>query len=475
MSFKEIIKDFSNWSGVNVVTQAYYSRNKKILFLWILFMISMLTLTILLIMQKIFVKKIETKVLTTRRVNEDFFPKISVCFNIHNKYDEDSIFDSDPEFKNEFYGKKFSTEMKTNSFHDPEMYINNLQRNFRISYKKSLTGQDDLTKISVIECTYLGQNCNKFMTIINYDEHGIGRCFLFENKKQKFGAFSRVGKEFGLSVLLKNEISDIKNHFRKAYGYPPYLSIQYQILNPKDKENHLLTTFHTDVLPLGYEVNIPITITKEIKNKNISNCLDYNTEVPDSLHESGAYTYESCYTNCLKKNQLAQCTSVMPMNPNMSICGKVKPCTCNDLNCFNCLSDSLFPNNLNNGNLHPEFKDKCSCPPPCESYTYKTNPNYSKLHAKNMAAMLGLTGSEEDLEDDISANYVILNFFIKEHAVLTKKEEIVYRSANLFADIGNSLSLLLGLGMINIIEIFFCLFLIIIDRIRYFIKFRRLY
>uniref|UniRef100_A0A0N5CCI9 Acid sensing ion channel subunit family member 5 n=1 Tax=Strongyloides papillosus TaxID=174720 RepID=A0A0N5CCI9_STREA len=431
----------------------------------------MMTLTIIIVMQKIFGRKIETKVLTTRRVNEDFFPKISVCFNIHNKYDEDSIFDSDPEFKNEFYGKKFSTDMKTNSFHDPEMYVNNLQRNYQIHVKKLIKDQDILTNVSVLECTYLGQNCNKAMFNNSYDDYGIGRCFSFIKKKLHFGAFSRVGKEFGLSVLLKNEISDIKNHFRKAYGYPPYLSIQYQIFN--DRDNHQLSTFHTNILPLGYEVNIPITITKEIKNKNTSNCLYYNTGDPNSLHTSGAYTYDSCYTSCLKKNQLAQCQSVMPFEPNM--CSKEKPCTCNDLNCFNCLSDSLFPDNLNNGILHPEFKDKCSCPPPCETYTYITNPTYSKLHAKNMAAMLGITGSEEDLEDDISANYVILNFFIKEHTVLTKKEEIVYRSANLFADIGNSLSLLLGLGMINIIEIFFCLFLIIIDRIRYFIKFRHLY
>uniref|UniRef100_A0A0N5BEQ5 Acid-sensing ion channel 5 n=1 Tax=Strongyloides papillosus TaxID=174720 RepID=A0A0N5BEQ5_STREA len=313
------------------------------------------------------------------------------------------------------------------------------------------------------------------MAISNYDDHGIGRCFIFENKKQKFGAFSRVGKEFGLSVLLKNEISDIKNHFRKVYGYPPYLSIQYQILNPKDKDNHQLATFHTDVLPLGYEVNIPITIAKEIKNKNISNCLDYNTEDPDSLYTFGTYTYDSCYTTCLKKNHLTQCQNIIPFQPNLLMCGKEKPCKCDDLKCFDCLSDSLFPDNLNNDILHPEFKDKCSCPPPCESYSYRTNPTYSKLHAKNMAEMLRLTGSEEDLEDDISANYVILNFFIKEHTVLTKKEEVVYRSANLFADIGNTLGLLLGLGMINIIEIFFCLFLIIIDRIQYFIKFRRLY
>uniref|UniRef100_A0A0K0F4I6 Acid-sensing ion channel 5 n=1 Tax=Strongyloides venezuelensis TaxID=75913 RepID=A0A0K0F4I6_STRVS len=437
-------------------------------------MISMITLNVLIFLQKIHAKKTETKILTTRRVNEDFFPKIRVCFSITNDYG-DSLFFSDPRYKNYFYGPKFSNQMKTSSFYDAEMYVNNLLRNYKFLSRELQNSQHIYSNISILECTYLGQNCNKVMSNSFYYDSGIGRCILFESKKKNFGAFSRVGKEFGLSVLLKSQISDIKNHFRKVFGYLPYLSVHYQILNPKgeDKKNHLLTTFHADVLPLGHEVNIPITITKEIKNKNTSNCLDYNAENPNDLHLFDSYTYDSCYTNCLKLLQLARCQNDLPFFPR--ICSKEKPCDCDNVSCFNCSSNVLFPDNLKIGILHPEFKDKCSCPLPCESYSFKTIPSYSKLHTKNMAEMLDLKGSDEDLEDDISANYVMLNFFIKEITVLTKKEEVFYRSANMFAEIGNTLSLLLGLGMINIVEIFFCFFFIIIDRIRYFIKFRRLY
>uniref|UniRef100_A0A0K0F4I5 Acid-sensing ion channel 5 n=1 Tax=Strongyloides venezuelensis TaxID=75913 RepID=A0A0K0F4I5_STRVS len=437
-------------------------------------MISMITLNVLIVLQKIHAKKIETKILTTRRVNEDFFPKISVCFSILNKYDE-SFFYSDPKYKSEFFGRQFNNKMKTSSFYDPEMYINNLLRNYQIFLKEYESGQNIYANISVLECTYLGKNCNKFMSNIFYYDNWFGKCILFQSKKQDFGVISRAGKEFGLSVILKSQISNIKNHFRKVFGFLPYLSIQYQILNPKDKENknHLLTSFHTDVLPLGHEVNIPITITKEIKNKNTSNCLDYNFELPDSLNKTGIYSYDSCYTNCFKNYQVSQCRYDLPFFPR--ICSKERPCDCDEVSCFNCFSNVLFPNNLKNGILHPEFKEKCSCPPPCENYSFKTIPSYSKLHTKNMAEMLDLKGSDEDLENDISANYVMLNFFIKELTVLTKKEEVVYRSANLFAEIGNTLGLLLGLGMINIVEIFFCFCLVIIDRIRYFIKFRRLY
>uniref|UniRef100_A0AAF5DLV2 Uncharacterized protein n=1 Tax=Strongyloides stercoralis TaxID=6248 RepID=A0AAF5DLV2_STRER len=97
------------------------------------------------------------------------------------------------------------------------------------------------------------------------------------------------------------------------------------------------------------------------------------------------------------------------------------------------------------------FINSCSCKFPCNYYNYKTSPSFAKLHTKNKIRRLNLKENYDDLKVDIEANYAIINFFIKEREILIKRQVTVGSTANIYSDIGNTLSLLLGLGMINLI------------------------
>uniref|UniRef100_A0A0K0DS00 Acid-sensing ion channel 5 n=1 Tax=Strongyloides stercoralis TaxID=6248 RepID=A0A0K0DS00_STRER len=384
MLLEKAIKDFSDWNGVNVVTQAYYSKNKKILTLWILFIISMNLFALYSILKIYTNKNVAIKMRTTRETLRDEFPYVTICFDIvfnYNKFDNYDIEKNNPQSS---YDNYFSSAIKHSSFRDSKL----------------------------------------------------------------------IGKNFGLSLFVSNKISEIDRHYQKALGYNSVLAIYYSLYNNKDARDF---GFHKNIIPLGYETNLSIVISKEIRNSDISECYNYNEQSGKNYFDENSNSFETCYMNCLRDKEINECPAITPFNPNKCL---DYDCTCKTNECLNCSSNLIFPERKESKLVHPEFIKSCSCKYPCNYYIYKTSPSYAKLHTKNMIKKFNLKGNYDDLKVDIEANYAIVNLFIKEKEIVIKQQVVIGSTANIFSDIGNTLSLLLGLGMINFIEIFFCIFVV---------------
>lgn len=278
--------------------------------------------------------------------------------------------------------------------------------------------------------------------------------FIFWFSNEKHRSFLRIGKNFGLSLFVSNKISEIDRHYQKALGYNSVLAIYYSLYNNKDARDF---GFHKNIIPLGYETNLSIVISKEIRNSDISECYNYNEQSGKNYFDENSNSFETCYMNCLRDKEINECPAITPFNPNKCL---DYDCTCKTNECLNCSSNLIFPERKESKLVHPEFIKSCSCKYPCNYYIYKTSPSYAKLHTKNMIKKFNLKGNYDDLKVDIEANYAIVNLFIKEKEIVIKQQVVIGSTANIFSDIGNTLSLLLGLGMINFIEIFFCIFVV---------------
>uniref|UniRef100_A0AAF5D3N9 Metalloendopeptidase n=1 Tax=Strongyloides stercoralis TaxID=6248 RepID=A0AAF5D3N9_STRER len=429
MIFKKALENLSDWGGINVITQAYYSKNKKILTLWILFIISMNLFAVYSVMKIFANRKPIVKLRTTREMFSDKFPYVTICFDIifkHDKFDDYDIEKNNPQSP---YDNNFSNAIQYSSFRDSK-----------------------ITDLLTIECSYQGDNCNKIMLPMKTNKDLHQSCLIFDFSNEKYRFFSRIGKNFGLSLFLSNKISEINQHYQKALGYDPILAIYYSLNDNKDARDF---KFHKNIIPLGYETNIPIVISREIRNSDTSECYNYNEQKGKNHFNEYSNSFETCFMNCLRTKELNECPAPTPFNP--VACLKLI-CMCKTDECLNCSSNLIFPERKDSKLFRPGFIKSCSCEYPCNYYIYKTSPSHAKLHTKNMIKRFDLKGNYDDLKVDIEANYAIVNLFIKEKEIVTKRQAVIGSTANLFSDIGNTLSLLLGLGMINFIEIFFSIF-----------------
>uniref|UniRef100_A0AAF5I3A2 Uncharacterized protein n=1 Tax=Strongyloides stercoralis TaxID=6248 RepID=A0AAF5I3A2_STRER len=421
------------WSGVNVVTQAYYSKNKKILALWILFIISMNLFAVYSILKIYANKKPIIKMHTTREILKEDFPYVTICFDVAIDYNTFDSFLIGKDYIETSFDNIFRNTIKYSSFRDSKLYIRYLK----------------FTDYS-----------NRRPVNTNIHES----CFKFDFSSEKHRSFLIIGRNFGLSLFISNEISKIDQHFQKALGYNLHLAIYYSLNNNTSfRDLH----FHKNMIPLGHETNIPIVISKEIRDYNLSECYNFNKQKGNNFFGSDDYSFESCFMNCLRTKEMNECPSSTPYTPYT--CSK-HDCRCKSDECLNCSSNLIFPERKESKLLHPEFINSCSCKHPCNYYTFKTSPSSTKLHTKNMIKRFNLKGNYDDLKKDIEANYAIVNFFIKEKEIVTKTQVVFGSTANVFSDIGNTLSLLLGLGMINFIEIFFCIFVLCFSTVIFYVK-----
>uniref|UniRef100_A0AAF5DNC3 Uncharacterized protein n=2 Tax=Strongyloides stercoralis TaxID=6248 RepID=A0AAF5DNC3_STRER len=408
-------------------------------------------------------KKLVIKMRTTRETLRDEFPYVTICFDIIYKYDN---FDNDVIEKNNSqssYDDYFGSAMKYSSFRDSKMYIRYSKYMHSLSTMPRIKNKTS-TNLLTIECNYQGVNCEKIMKLKEEEYTLYPNCLLFDFTNEKYRSFLRTGRNFGLSLFVSNEISEINQHYQKALGYNPVLAIYYSLNNNKDARDF---GFYRNIIPLGYETNIPIVISREIRNSDTSECYNYNEQKGKNYFEEHSNSFESCFMNCLRTKELNECPSPTPFNP--VACSNYS-CKCTTEECLNCSSNLIFPERKDSKLFRPEFIKSCSCEYPCNYYIYKTSPNYAKLHTKNMIKRLNLKGNYDDLKADIEANYAIVNLFIKEKEIVTKRQVVVSSSANIFSDIGNTLSLLLGLGMINLIEIFFFFFVTCFSTIIFYVK-----
>uniref|UniRef100_A0AAF5DHY7 Uncharacterized protein n=2 Tax=Strongyloides stercoralis TaxID=6248 RepID=A0AAF5DHY7_STRER len=127
MILKKSLENFSDWSGVNVVTQAYYSKNKKILALWILFIISMNLFAVYSILKIYANKKPIIKMHTTREILKEDFPYVTICFDVAIDYNTFDSFLIGKDYIETSFDNIFRNTIKYSSFRDSKLYIRYLK------------------------------------------------------------------------------------------------------------------------------------------------------------------------------------------------------------------------------------------------------------------------------------------------------------------------------------------------------------
>uniref|UniRef100_A0A0N4Z5Q3 SH3 domain-containing protein n=1 Tax=Parastrongyloides trichosuri TaxID=131310 RepID=A0A0N4Z5Q3_PARTI len=145
---------------------------------------------------------------------------------------------------------------------------------------------------------------------------------------------------------------------------------------------------------------------------------------------------------------------------------------CSSQECITCSANALFPGIEEMKDKNKRIINNCECELPCLQNMYPFKSNFAQIHVRNLAKALNIDVSDENKINDTKNNYIILNLFIKNLAVMTKNEVKDGIVANIISDIGNNLSLLLGIGVFNIIEIIFCCIAFCFDRVKLCYKFR---
>uniref|UniRef100_A0A0N5A6N9 Acid-sensing ion channel 1 n=1 Tax=Parastrongyloides trichosuri TaxID=131310 RepID=A0A0N5A6N9_PARTI len=434
--------------------------------------------------------KYTSRILVLRKADEVLFPKIIICpyFQyVYSKYGELGL-DKYLNYGNS-YGDYYANILKTSSFKNPEVLLENTLHITRALYgidPGTFNGQklEGLDKNSdagfiyiegILDFHYLNMRDAKSVNSSEVISNKYGECYYFSTDNN---AIKKSGKDFGLSLLLHSGITgqDKVGLKDKAFGVDPVYGVHIEIYSKNSTE---MTAFNTNMIPLGYEVNIPISITKEKNKKKLSGCYEYPSEseanlyniYPDGDIDLGhKYSLSTCFTSCIKKKQESTCKYETPFRPLLED-SQINDNKCQTNECLQCSGTALYPNITNE---RENLVENCKCMRPCESYKYNIMPNYNKLHFKNMIKAFGWTVGidRETLEIEMLSQYGILNIFIKDLVIKTKNEEIEKQASNFFSDLGNNLGLLLGIGLFNIVEIIFCLVLICSNRIITYYKFK---
>uniref|UniRef100_A0A0N4ZJN9 Amiloride-sensitive sodium channel subunit gamma n=1 Tax=Parastrongyloides trichosuri TaxID=131310 RepID=A0A0N4ZJN9_PARTI len=283
----------------------------------------------------------------------------------------------------------------------------------------------------------------------------FGNCYIHQGKNDY--PIERVGKDFGLSLILEAKVSDIKNRYRKGLGIDPIFGVHMKIEHENDTQN---IDFNSNFLSMGYEVNVPITIEKETNDKSFSNCRELATDLSDNFFRQTKYSLDTCFTCCLKEKQYDSCGYETPFSPNIAAY-RLNTNKCQTKECYQCSKEELFPDT---NEKKKAFFNNCKCLLPCESYRHMYSPSVSKLHVGNIGKLFNYNAGDDKEKINIKSNFVFLNFYIKDLMVKTRTEVVDQIFSNLFSDLGNNLSLLLGIGVFNIVEVLFCLIAICYNR-----------
>uniref|UniRef100_A0A0N4Z892 Acid-sensing ion channel 5 n=1 Tax=Parastrongyloides trichosuri TaxID=131310 RepID=A0A0N4Z892_PARTI len=400
------------------------------------------------------------------------FPNLLVCVNLHLKNDLYGVQNVDPVVNiGNTYGSKYSDYLKQNSFKNPEALLENTLHITRlisgITNVQPRNQRQFFIQLVSTDGHYSNLDYTHSLNVEEFFSTKLGYCYFFIQTSDKI--LQRNGKDFGLSLILKAEVSDIANHYKKGFGLNPILAVHTSIVDKLDIE---VTQFNTNLMPLGHEVNIPVTMKRELNVESLSKCSAYSIESKTNKYLSCKYSRYTCFSSCMKQRQLDTCdnfeTPFRPVDEKYEY-GDNK---CSSQECITCSANALFPGIEEMKDKNKRIINNCECELPCLQNMYPFKSNFAQIHVRNLAKALNIDVSDENKINDTKNNYIILNLFIKNLAVMTKNEVKDGIVANIISDIGNNLSLLLGIGVFNIIEIIFCCIAFCFDRVKLCYKFR---
>ncbi|KAH3820941.1 hypothetical protein DPMN_122693 [Dreissena polymorpha] len=368
----------------------------------------------------------------------------------------------------------------------------------------------------VISCRFNTKPCSSANFTLYFDGKNYYNCFTFnsgydevkkEPKEQKL-LMHTTGPQNGLSVILSLEndnppagaygLYDVKNHIAFSGGVRAQVHAPNTMPSPAD---------HGFDVPPGYSTSVGLKAVLHARLPNPHGNCTYNHLEGDRSYRN---TIFSCLQLCKQRILVHWCgckTAALPMyketdpkKQNLPFCGAIKNWRNTeaylnksrvDIDTLKCEEDLL--NNLNNDR---SYENKCNCFQPCDETSYQKSISLSywplefyQLDAlRNLYQNNTITSSlikevrekmdnlqsrfdqyllenrreeynQTDLDTLIRASTVVrqnlirLNIYLEDLSVVEFKQMPAYELADLFADIGGTLGLWMGISVLTIMEL----------------------
>ena len=125
--------------------------------------------------------------------------------------------------------------------------------------------------------------------------------------------------------------------------------------------------------------------------------------------------------------------------------------------------------------------DWCGCPTPCKSTTYDYHVSYSEFPNNHLISKTNFTSNykdilpsiregldnqsyvdfEQNLKTHLSDNLIYLDIYFDDMKVTKVEQNIADNISSLISDLGGQLGLWLGISILTVVEIIYCLCVIV--------------
>jgi hypothetical protein len=440
-----VLYDWCEISSVHPIPRIKRSKNLYLRFLWLFCLTASAVYCVYSIVVSIMAYRKYEKFTSTEIIKESSsnFPAISFCYyKMLNKLSQRD------------FQQTFSNNEQTNDIYD---YVNenllSMQNANRTDFNQTLDLADQrlvgLTlKNILISCVYNRRQCfEKDFSSFFHPIHG--NCFTFNNNLNGSIKTSRIqGPGNGLTLELLVGTSNEKNDFLSNDGI--ILVVHNQTKIP---------FFDSDRILINTGVETDLKINRNFISKlgpPFNDCLEENTkntfksEIMDHIVNdlNKTYSQQHCYSLCMQKYIIDECncSSIwLPINYK-----NTKFCNYKKIDCITYATRQIFSKKKNSVCIK-------QCPLECNIIEYKISSSRisfpSEYYKRQLIKNNKKINSSGVSYSEIQNSMLKINIFYESLTYNLIKESESLTIETLFANIGGTLSLTLGISISSVIEI----------------------
>ncbi|XP_077870072.1 uncharacterized protein LOC102803246 [Saccoglossus kowalevskii] len=285
----------------------------------------------------------------------------------------------------------------------------------------------------ILECSYNQMDCTDRDLLLPMQDQTYGNCYTFDyGEGDKVIRYSlKPGSNNGLKLTLNAEQNEYIGPVSQGASFRVVIHSQNSMPFPEEKG--------IDIQP-GTSTTLAIKLTtQERMGPPYSNCT-----FADQLSQFDEYSYTmlACQKECIEKYLYARCGCV-DMVSELPVCmGFVVNATqemCREFVYF-----------LSRHELLP-----CNCRPTCREVQYSTTVSQKTWPSDRYMPYFMQTVAKSGLHDAsaVRNNLARVEIYFEELNYIVHREVAVYLSANLWADIGGSLGLWIGISIVTLVEV----------------------
>ncbi|CBY37285.1 unnamed protein product [Oikopleura dioica] len=314
---------------------------------------------------------------------------------------------------------------------------------------------DNLVSVSREDAEAFGQSFEDFVISCEFDQKACGRedfasfqheqygsCHTFNAHQMKRRITSNIGTEYGLKLILFTDEAEYVGATSATVGVRFDIHQYGSISFPEE---------HGQNAPVGAATAVSLRanqITRTVLPWNKENCTDKFYNEPDY---DGHYSYRSCQKGCLQRHLKKNCGCVtsLYLKKNEKVCDML------DKTKYVCVEK--IRSKMQSGKI-----DDCFCSQRCSEVFYDLHYSTVKWPSSQyegllLSAISNTTAAAKirdsaDIKSSVKNNLLRLSFTFDELNAKLIEESPKYDIWTLFANIGGTLGLYVGISFITLFE-----------------------